>query len=239
MGLEGKLTDMPMLDLLRVFQRSARTGKLVIWCETEWALLCIKHGEVVTAVVLQRPSRRQLHSGEQAIFQLFTWPEGSFRYTPDDANSCYPITIQRPTGELIVEALQRRRSAAAPAVTAELTLQTRLSVLPQMAGTNEYLRLSVDEWTVLVRIEQHLNAEAITAETGLPPGRVLAIVSHLIDLGLVMPVPLAELPRRRLTVELSGNSEGHPLGQGPITNLTRAIKRRLQQIATEARLSHA
>ncbi|NTU79202.1 MAG: DUF4388 domain-containing protein [Chloroflexales bacterium] len=234
MGLEGKLTDMPMLDLLRVFQRSARSGKLMLWNEVEWALIWLLEGQVVSAVVLHKPAMRPQHAGEEAIFQLFTWADGHFRYNPDSVRGSYPITIRRSTSDLIIEALQRRRAEARPPAPGELTLQTPLCILPQMAGTNEYIRLSVEEWMVLTRIGQQATAQQVAAQTRLPQAKVLMIVDHLIACGLIMCVPLADLPQRQLTVEPPRSAASHAEGNAPITNLTRAIRRRLQQLAVGA-----
>lgn len=234
MGLEGKLTDMPVVDLLRVFQRSLRSGKLVIWTEGESALVRLMDGQAINAVVMSTADRRPLHTGEQAIFHIFTWSNGQFRYNPDSASGSYPITIRRPTGTLIAEALQRRRAPSKAPSSGDLTMQTHLLVLPQMAGADEYIRLSLEEWRVLTTIGQQSTVEQIAATTEIPAGKVLALVAHLIDCGLVMPVPLANLPQRRLVVEMPEAIAGTSRAQSPITNLTRAIRRRLEQIAVGA-----
>lgn len=234
MGLEGKLTDMPLLDLLRIFQRGARNGKLALWDENEWALLWIKAGQVVNAIVLSMPDRRPLQAGEHAIFHLFTWTDGHFRYSPDDASDGYAITIRQSTAELIAEALRRRRLAALPPPVGDLTLWTPLCPVPQGASANEFVKLSVEEWNVLVRIGQQTTAKAIASQTGMPAGRVLEVVSQLIDCGLVIPVTLADLPQRRLTVSPADYAHLASGSEAPISNLTRAIRRRLQQIAVGA-----
>jgi hypothetical protein len=234
MGLEGKLEDMPVLDLLRVMQRSARGGKLVFWNERKWALIWIHEGQAVSAVVLTRPDGHPLRSGEQAVFELCLWTEGNFRYNPDPESAAYPIIIRRPTGALIVEVLQRRKGIVRTEPLSALTLHTPLCVLPQMAGADEHIKLNMHEWIVLVRIGQQTTAEQVAAQIELSPEQVLMIVAHLLDCGLIIAVPLSNLPERRLTVDVPGSLTGQGRAQSSITNLTRAIRRRLQQIAVSA-----
>lgn len=233
MALEGKLSDMPMHDLLRVFQRSTRSGKLVLWNKAELGLLWLLDGQVVNALVLTKPDRRPLHSGEHAVFHLFGWPDGLFRYSPDPERGSYPITIERPTGKLIGEALKHRASDPISTAWGELTLQTPLRVLPQIADNDEQIPLNSEQWTVLVRIGQGSNAMQVAMQTEMDPQQVLMIVANLIDYGLVMPALLADLPQRRLTVEPPLPSV-EAQESTPITNLTRAIRRRLKQIAVGA-----
>lgn len=232
MGLEGKLIDLPMIDLMRIFQRSARSGKLMLWRETEWALVWLVKGQAVNAVVLNKADKRTLHAGTNALLDLFTWTEGQFRYSYESASSSYPVTIRRPTSALIGEVLQRQRiDPPSLVVDDELDLQTCLSVLPQMMGRNERVQLSIDEWAVLMRIGQQTTVQHIMNESSLPLAQVQKIVAYLISCGLVMIIRLGDLPQRRLVFESTSTFAGQR-GEDVImrTNLTRAIRRRLQQI---------
>jgi hypothetical protein len=108
MDLEGTLTNISVLRLLYILQQGSHSGKLLIWSETEWALLWIVGGQVVSAVILGKMDRRPRYAGEQAVFDLFTWTDGRFSYCSDSASGSYPVTIKRPTSALIAEALERR-----------------------------------------------------------------------------------------------------------------------------------
>lgn len=232
MGLEGKLIDLPIIDLMRIFQRSTRSGKLMLWRETEWALIWLVEGHAVNAVVLNKADKRPLRAGAEALLDLFTWTEGQFRYNYEPASSSYPVAIRQPTGELISEALQRRRIAPPSQLVDELRLYTCLSVLPHMRGLNERVQLSVDEWAVLIRIGQQTTVQQIVTESRLPMAQVQRIVAYLISCGLVMRLQLSDLPPRQDPAVLS-DALASQSGEDAMmcTNLTRAIKRRLQQIA--------
>jgi hypothetical protein len=232
MGLEGKLIDLPMIDLLRIFQRSARSGKLMIWRKTEWALIWLVEGQAVNAVVLNKADRRPLHVGAKALLDLFTWTEGQFRYNYEPASSNYPVAIRQPTGELIGEALQRQRIAPLSQFVDELSLHTCLSVLPHMMGLNERVQLRIDEWAVLIRIGQQTTIQQIVTESRLPMAQVQRIVAYLISCGLVMRLRLGDLPQRRHRLVQSEALASHTIEHALMTtNLMQAIRRRLQQIA--------
>ncbi|NNJ13318.1 DUF4388 domain-containing protein [Chloroflexales bacterium ZM16-3] len=218
MGLEGKLSDMPALDLLRVFQRGGNNGKLFVWTETLYTIVWFREGQAVSAVVLSRTDLRPLFVGEHAIFDLFTWPDGSFRFAPIDNAESYPVMIKQPTSALIIKALQQRSAAPARRPGDGLTMQTSLQIMTQMAGLNEHIHMTIEEWFVLTHIGPQATVETVVKAAGLPIERVLMALQHLIDSGLVMHTPLANLPTRQLTATMR-------------PALTRAIRQRLQQFS--------
>ncbi|NTV62618.1 MAG: DUF4388 domain-containing protein [Oscillochloris sp.] len=223
MGLEGKIADMPILNVLRSLLRSTSSGKLVVWNQEQWALVWLMNGHAVSAVVLHKPDRRPLQTGEQAIFRLFEWNTGFFSFSPDTEESAnYPITIKRPTGALIIEAIQRDTPPPAPAT--ESLLQVPIQLLPQIASSNERVNLSMEEWYVLTHIGQQSTPEHLATKTGLPADRVLRIVDNLIGHGLVIRAPKLQLGLSDLPSEPTAQRSAI------ITNLMRAVKRRLEQI---------
>ncbi|NJO81401.1 MAG: DUF4388 domain-containing protein [Blastochloris sp.] len=234
MGLEGTLEDMPILDLLRVFQSDMRSGKLVLWNDIEWAIVWLTDGQAVSAVVLKKSDRRILQSGEEAIFRLFDWADGHFRYNPETSGKNDQITINRPTNFLIIDALWRHKRARKSPNSIELTIQTPLSVLPHMLKAREHIRLGMEEQMVLDCIGQQTTVQQVMDQTRLSQEQVLMIVAHLVDSSLIVAVPLIDLPQRRLTVTSPGSFADNAHAPTPITNLTRAIRRRLQQIALGA-----
>ncbi|MBX0330574.1 DUF4388 domain-containing protein [Oscillochloris sp. ZM17-4] len=120
METEGTLANISTLRLLYIFGRNARSGKLQISNETAWALLWLRDGQVVSAIILSKSDRRPLHAGEQAILDLFTWTSGHYSYSPDPASGSYPVTIRRSTSDLIGEELEHRNAPAAPPPTREI-----------------------------------------------------------------------------------------------------------------------
>jgi hypothetical protein len=218
MGLEGKLSDMPVLDLLRVFQRGASSGKLSVWTEAAHAIVWFQDGQAVNAVVLRRADLRPLFVGEHAILDIFTWPDGNFRFVEGANPTGYAMLITQPTNALIIKALQQRAAAPDRRPADDLTMQTAVVIMTQMAGVDENIHMSIEEWYVLTHIGQQATIEQLVNASGLPAERIFLAVQHLIDSGLVMRTPLDNLPPRQSTAASDAS-------------LTRAIRRRLQQIS--------
>jgi hypothetical protein len=108
MELEGSLSHISVPRLLYLLHHSGRSGKLLISNTTEWALLWLAEGQVVSAIILSKADKRPLLAGEQAVIELFTWADGRYSYAPDPAHGRYPVTIRRSTSALITEAMERR-----------------------------------------------------------------------------------------------------------------------------------
>jgi hypothetical protein len=109
-----------------------------------------------------------------------------------------------------------------------MSLQTTLSVIAQVVDTSKPIRLNLVEWTILARIGQKKTVQQLVAETDTSFKQVASSVSKLIDYGVVKQLmPDAPIPRQPQITPQSYNGNHQP-GGNPSTNLTRAIKRRLQ-----------
>jgi hypothetical protein len=228
MGIEGKLTDLSLVDTLRILQRSARSGKIILSNSSNWALIWLLNGQVVNALVLTMPQRRLLHTSEAALSHLLTWSTGTFRFNPEDSDADYPITITQSTTMLLMTASQRQRTSTAPVYVSGMSLQTTLSVIAQVMDTSKPIRLNLVEWTILARIGQKKTLQQLVAETATSFEQVASSVSKLIDYGVVKQLmPDAPISRQPAITPASCNGKHQPAGN-PGTRLTRAIKRRLQ-----------
>lgn len=231
MGLEGKLADMPLTDLLLILQRSARSGKLMLQNAAECAFVWLRDGQAVHALVLAMPERRPLYTGEAAAYHLLAWEDGQFRYLPETARADYQFTIRQPTSTLIATALRQRRAEALRAYAEELTPQTVLATVPQLEGMSQQINLEVGEWSLLAQIGPQKTVQQLVEETATSFDQVANIVALLLDYGLVRRLALADLPPRRLVIAPPKRSGDQVRSDTSMTNLTRAIRRRLQQIA--------
>lgn len=232
MALEGKLTDMPLTDLLYIFQRGARAGSLVLWNAAELATVWFRQGQPFHALVLSQGDRRLLHKGEGALLALSAWADGQFLYKPDSRTDGQPATIDKPSTVLIAQMNHQRGGAPPRPLPPELTPLTALRLLPEFYGGRAAVELSVEDWTVLTRIKPGTTVEELALMGEMTVERTLHVVAHLITLGLVCTVQLANLPPRRLTVAPPAGLMARQVGEAPVSNLTRAIRRRLQQMAS-------
>lgn len=223
MALEGNLADMSLLDLLRIFQRGARSGRLLLWTETEWAMVWFRTGQAAHAVVLDQAQRRPVAAGEPALMHVLGWPGGRFRFLAAARPELYLVTIKRPISALIAEVLRPGGAVAEPLARPELAAQTPLRVLPQLPG-DDSVHLSVQEWSVLIKVERYPTPAAIAAQVELELDEALAIVGRLITLGLVGIAPATAPADRKPPLERA-QALGAP--ETAANRLSVAIRRRL------------
>jgi hypothetical protein len=76
-GILGKLSMIPLTDLVQSLYQSRRTGTLVVHADKTQALITFSNGAVVSAVLGKR-------HGEDAFYRLVEWPEGEFCFEPSE-----------------------------------------------------------------------------------------------------------------------------------------------------------
>lgn len=228
MSLQGRLLDVPLIDLLRIFQRGERSGRIFLTSPAERAAIWFQQGQVVHAALAADNGQGQGLVGEAALFALLDWPDGQFRYLAPVDGERYRVTITRSTNLLILEALRRGEGQRSlpPGLSPHATLRAVPGAIGDEAGT-----LSPSELQVVSMIGQRCTAEQIADRLQVECAWVLQVVARLIDLGVVAVAQLLELPQRRVTVAFPSRAEA---GEQGTSNLARAIRRRLSQLRAVA-----
>lgn len=230
MAFEGYLADMSAIHLLRILQRRTRSGRLFLWTGSEWSVVWFRDGQAGHAIVLDQRERRPVATGELALVHILAWMDGQFRFLASEQPEIFPETIKRPTASLIAEALHRHSSPANPRIPIGLNTQTSLRLISQIANDTT-VQVSVQEWLVLARIGHRSTPAELALQLSYTVNQILAIVARLIEIGLVALAPLAISP-----ASLHASAQIPLLGQPSeslpsVTNLTRALRRRLSQIS--------
>ncbi len=225
MTLKGDLIDLPLLDILHIFQRDERDGRLSLLKGRERAVIWFKAGQTINALLISDDAKQPPRVGEEAIFALAHWPYGKFRFTPLIAEDHDRVTITRPTMQLIVEILQQRSRTSLQHLPPGLTMETTLRAPLQMIELGTQIDLSPMERTILYILRQQHTPAQIVEQTHLTPEQVICAIARLIDLGLVATVTLADLPDQQLVAPVPVRAK-----YNPTSKLVRAIKRRLQQL---------
>jgi CheY-like chemotaxis protein len=101
--VEGKLSQIPLTDLLQLFHMNRRTGTIELARrETgrpeESGTLFLREGNLVQATVGSV-------DGEKALFRLLAWREGSFAFTPNRPRVA--ARILAPTRALLMEGMRQ------------------------------------------------------------------------------------------------------------------------------------
>lgn len=98
MSMRGSLKDMAVADLIQHNCQDGKTAKIVIQDANEEAALFFKGGRLVHASLDE-------HQGEEVVFQILNWNEGTFVLEADVES---PIeTIERSWSSLLLEGARR------------------------------------------------------------------------------------------------------------------------------------
>ena len=176
--VEGKLSQIPLTDLLQLFHINRRTGTIALKSrETgmpeEPGTLYIRDGNVVQATV-------GAVEGEKALFRLLAWREGSFAFTPNRVR--VPARILAPTRALLMEGMRQldeweRVRGSLPPLDARVVLTAEAGKLPNVVHplTQE----------VLLLLEIYDRVSDVVDHCSHPDYQVLRTLHTLVDRGIV------------------------------------------------------
>jgi len=132
-GLTGSLSQLPLVDLLKMLAAGGQTGRLELTSGLDQGDIYLHKGEVVHADC-------DLQVGDVAFAKLVSWPNGQFRFEPQTPSPAR--SIEKPLDRLLAdsaraaserEAIRRvvpnmdvvpRLARKAPAAPLPLTLPT-------------------------------------------------------------------------------------------------------------------
>jgi DNA-binding response OmpR family regulator len=120
--IEGNLAQIPLVDLLQILSVNRKTGRLAVEREGERAVIALREGRVLDAVLGNV-------TGEKALFRLLTRREGQFAFVPGQLGDTAE-RIDRRVEELMLEGLRQADEA------------TRL--LPVLPQADDTVELAVD-----------------------------------------------------------------------------------------------
>jgi hypothetical protein len=189
MPLEGRLSDMSLEDLLRVFAEDRKTGLLTLTNDHFRGLVVVQTGYPVDALLTDLTDRQVRCIGEEALVTLLTFEQGWFRFQATPAKLVqHHIRIKAPIDLLIFEARQRTvpREIGGSNVNLEVSLARSVAT-----GLNaERVKLDRNQWRVLSQITTHSSLRSLREKTGLSASELLMITRALLAHRLVRVVPL-------------------------------------------------
>jgi len=103
--IEGKLTQISVVDLLEIFQMNRKSGLVKIWSTLPGSVgsILVREGQVIDASVPLADGSAVV--GEKALYRLLGWKEGRFEFQPGEISE--PGRIERPTRGLLLEGLRQ------------------------------------------------------------------------------------------------------------------------------------
>jgi hypothetical protein len=185
--VEGRLSQIPLADLLQLFHLNRRSGTIELRRRTpdgrsERGRIALRDGDVAQAGC--GPVE-----GDKALFRLLAWGEGSFSFRPSAAPA--EVRMTTPTRALLLEGMRqldewKRLRGQLPARDAHVALRVRSGALPSVVQplTQE----------VLLLLELYTQVGEIVDHSSFPDYQVLRTLHTLMQRGIVemraaSPVP--------------------------------------------------
>ena len=213
--VEGRLSQIPLVDLLQLLHLNRRTGAIDLRrrtreSRTERGRVVLREGDVA------RASCGRVE-GEKALFRLLAWTEGSFSFRP--VGGPIEAQISAPTRALLLEGTRqldewRRLRGQLPSGDAHVALKVASAALPNVVQplTQE----------VLLLLELYSRVDDIVDHSSFPDYQVLRTLQSLVQRGIVevraaspMPPPDAGLFRAAQIRRLREWHAGHRSDAAP------------------------
>jgi hypothetical protein len=125
-AVQGRLEEVPLVDLLQLLSTSKKTGAIVIK-GYRGGRVHLRAGKVVSAVIDADPTLPP----KKALYRMVSWTQGGFEFMPQEGElPPMPDEITDPTEHLIMDAMQQGDElarGALPAPTAALGIAMPLS----------------------------------------------------------------------------------------------------------------
>jgi len=173
MAFQGSLEELPLPDVIQLVAASGMTGKFSVSSRLGEGEIFLRDGEIIhsTAGPL---------TGEEAFYELATWQEGEFAFTPGD--SAPDATIKKSNTNLLMQAAQRIDEWK---VLVTKVPSTRMvpAFTPDGGSTN--VSLNPGEWSLIRRIDETLSIETIARDMKASAFEVSKTLFGLITSGLV------------------------------------------------------
>jgi Domain of unknown function (DUF4388)/Inner membrane component of T3SS, cytoplasmic domain len=132
-AVQGRLEEVPLVDLLQLLSTSKKTGAIVIK-GYRGGRVHLRAGKVVSAVIDADPTL----APKKALFRMVTWSQGGFEFVPHEGEMPQmPSEIAEGTEQLVMEAMHQSDEltrgnlpAATAAIGIAMPLTPKLRDLP-------------------------------------------------------------------------------------------------------------
>jgi pSer/pThr/pTyr-binding forkhead associated (FHA) protein len=102
-AVQGRLEEVPLVDLLQLLSTSKKTGAIVIK-GYRGGRVHLRGGKVVSAVIDADPTL----TPKKALYRMVAWTQGGFEFVPQEGEMpAMPNEIAEGTEQLVMEAMQQ------------------------------------------------------------------------------------------------------------------------------------
>ncbi len=101
-AMTGRIEEVPIPDLLQLFQTSKKNGVLVVNSGDHEGRVYLRKGQIYYAIIDGDPTP----GPRKSFFRFVAWEEGSFVLDPPDGEE-FPVELEESTEALLMEALRQ------------------------------------------------------------------------------------------------------------------------------------
>lgn len=190
MTFQGSLQELHLPDVIQLVSVSGKSGVFVLNRRGEEGVIYLENGHIVHAVL-----GRLL--GEEAVYTLATWNEGSFHFQPGE--EAPTRTITKNNTNLLMEAA--RRLDEWRVLSKRIPSLDRIPRFKVPEGKQGQINLNTQEWLILSKIDGGRSIEQIAETVSLSTFDVAKLLYGLVTMGLIVleeappkpePAPAAE-----------------------------------------------
>ena len=187
MAFQGSLGELAFSDIVQLVASSRKTGVFDISRESDSGKVFVRDGSIVHAETGSL-------SGEDAVYELALWSEGSFVFLPDEEPD--EETIEGSNTGLLMEAAKRADEWAL--ISRHIPSTQRVPVFARKDVTTP-VSISPQEWSVVRRLGRRLSIHGLASELGWSSLETCKVLYGLVGDGLVELRDMEEsLPSERL-----------------------------------------
>ncbi|GAC1559316.1 MAG: hypothetical protein NVS2B9_20950 [Myxococcales bacterium] len=102
-AVQGRLEEVPLVDLLQLLSTSKKTGAIVVRGYRQ-GRVHLRAGKVVKALIDADPTL----TPKKALFRMVAWTQGGFEFVPQEGElAAFPVEISEGTEQLLMEAMHQ------------------------------------------------------------------------------------------------------------------------------------
>jgi hypothetical protein len=169
----GNLAQLKLIDVLRLMHLSGRTCQLELTSDDgNFGEIYLVRGQITHALYDE-------WIGEEAVYGLFSWAEGTFRFQADETTD--EQTVSLPTDQILEESA----TYAAEWEKIRQTVTSSNAVYRLAARPSADVQLRAEDWSVLTQLDGEKTIMEIAAASQLNELFTSKIICRLHELGLI------------------------------------------------------
>ncbi len=172
-ALTGNLAQLRLIDILRLLHLSGRTGQLELTASDG------KFGEIYLVNGQISHSLYEEWIGEEAVYGLFSWAEGIFKFHADETTD--ERTVSLSTDQILEEA----STYASEWEKIRKTIPSSNAIYRLAARPSSEVQLRAEDWSVLTQLDGEKTILEIAEASQLNELFTSKIICRLYELGLI------------------------------------------------------